>query len=253
MFNPEYYVGTIGYLMSELEKIPEYRMGVHRGQAVIREYQCGIDRSQRVRQVKADSPKGRKLLSSVQKRNELKYRINSLISEFENTYNMNYKKAQDSYSFSDQYKHPLDNAFWSRLQSSCNTYPKNNNYCYKGTHFRSRAEVRFAETLDKLGLQYRYEVRIWVGKKEYDVDFVIWLPQFNCCILIEYFGSMTDPHRIQESGSKFMTYSRAGIMSGEDIIYFCGTENKMPATSTIEETVTGVINGISRQHVILMH
>ncbi len=250
MFNAEYYVGTIKYLKSELEKIPGYRMGTHSGRNVVRS-NCMIGGKRVIREYDVDSSDGRKIISLIKRREKIENRITDLDRKMKDSCGKNYIDLIAHTRFDHQYRHSLDRSFWESIREDQNTYPKNNNYFHRDIHMRSRAEVRIAEALDRLGLTYKYEVRIKAGKTDYDVDFVIWLPQFNCCILIEYFGSVHTPERLRESADKFITYTRADIMSCQDIIYLCGTENNMPTTAMIEEMIAGVINGISRQHVFI--
>lgn len=251
MFGIEYYIGTIAYLLKELGKIPVIKAGRHVGLPVIRVYTRMADGKLKVTQTKIDSDKGKELLKIAARRDMLARRAAQLSEELKSNYHVDYDSIISQYTISDVCKHRLNTSFWNTLGGSVNTYPKENDYYHKSDQLRSRVESRLVEILDGLGLEYRYEVRIQVGNNPYDVDIVIHLPQFNCCFMIEYFGSMNSPRRVSESQDKIINYSKAGILSCRDIIFLCGTDNSMPSTEMVEEIVTGFINGISRQHVFI--
>ena len=245
MLNIEFYVGTISFLIGEINELPEYRICRHRGIEVIRGFSGGKRFEYRI-----SSPKGQEAFKIKARRDRLMAELDKFREDLLKYHNVIYEDICSQYVISTKVRHKFDKRFWDSLGESKSVYEKDNNYYHNDEQFRSRVEVRMSELLDNLGVRYKYEVRIKVNGEGYDVDFVIGLLQFNCCFLSEYFGAMERPHRRATSVAKFDNYSAAGIFPGQDILYLCGTENMMPSTEVIEESVCAIINAISRQHVI---
>lgn len=115
---------------------------------------------------------------------------------------------------------------------------------FHGIRMRSLSEVAIAEVLESMQLEFLYEPQLVINGKVYSPDFIIHLPELNCCILIEYMGMTSDQAYMERNAQKMLDYSRANLKSNVDIIYLMGNENSTPdplLVRRIIETTLGYI------------
>ena len=247
MFCIEYYIGTIKYLNDRLSALPDYSYGVHLGKTVIRYRDSG---SNKLREVFETSRKWDDYSQIAKERSHLINEIKRLKAELTDIYNIDYSKVEHLYSLNNAAKHKYDTEFWNKLPPEQTSYENNNNYYFGEDHFRSRVEVKIAEELMDLHLQYRYDVRVKANGSPYYVDFVVHLPQFNCCFLIEFFGKMDDIKYFNDNRSKIDDYIKEGLYNGQDILVLCGGGASMPSVHVIREQIMAMVNSIALQHTV---
>lgn len=94
-----------------------------------------------------------------------------------------------------------------------------NGYKYGRYVFRSKSEVMIAQTLDQLGLEYKYEPVISInGNKRYP-DFAVYCPEIGRFFFIEHLGMLDQMRYKVDNLEKMELYESAGIRNGVDIIY----------------------------------
>ena len=93
-------------------------------------------------------------------------------------------------------------------------------------------------------------MRIRANRNKYFVDFVVYLPQFGCCFLIEFFGRLNDKEYLDDVLTKTNDYYKEKIFPGQDIIFLGGDMNNMPSEDVIAEQIMAMVNSIAMQHVV---
>ncbi|SCW30068.1 hypothetical protein SAMN02910456_00387 [Ruminococcaceae bacterium YRB3002] len=247
MFNVNYYIGTINYCSEELKKLPHIYHGSHGNDRIIRLYDS---KTKKRREFYESSRYWKQATELASRRAYLEERIKILKDELLSNWNVKYDKHASNYRTVPEIKHRLDSSFWNGLTDEAPSFPKNNNYLYKGIYFRSRVEVNIAKVLDRLGLKYRYDVKVTMNGHKYFADFVVYLPQFNCCFLIEFFGRLDDYGYRRDNAFKTFDYFSEGIYLGENLIILCGKENNMPSFEVIAEQITALVNSIASQSTV---
>lgn len=247
MFNPEYYIGTIDYYRQLFNRLPYVTLGSHSSKQIIR---AKINDGNRYREVFEGSKNWDKYYEIVRQRELYAAEIARLEKEFNEIYKVTYRRLLPLYRIEGRVRHKYDKDFWDNIPDEQNTYEKNNNYYFDGIQFGSRAEVLIATVLKKLGLKYRYDVRIRANRNKYFVDFVVYLPQFGCCFLIEFFGRLNDKEYLDDVLTKTNDYYKEKIFPGQDIIFLGGDMNNMPSEDVIAEQIMAMVNSIAMQHVV---
>jgi len=144
-----------------------------------------------------------------------------------------------------------DNDYFDSLQDGSCPSKKNSKYSYKGREYRSRAEMIFATILDELGLEFKYDVLVEIGGKEYTFDFIIVFREFNRCIFIEYYGKCEDPDYNYKNSRKINHSFNNDIYLGRDLFIFSGDSNEMPGTDTIRYFMCAIIHQLSEHHIAM--
>ena len=247
MLNIEYYIGTIEYYKRELEKLPCVCFGTHRDAQVARVYSKNRQRYKEVKEGTKYWPQCRQIAMS---RRQLKAQLKHLRSELTSRYRLKYEMISNDYTILNQKPGRFDTVFWNSLSDEKTSFENDNDYVQKGNHFRSRAEMFIATVLDEMGLSYRYDVKMRVNGRNVFVDFVVYLPQFDRCFLIEFFGKLNDPGYVRDNGDKVGDYYAEGIYNGQEIVFLCGNEHRMPPLQIVREQIEAMINGIACSRVI---
>lgn len=137
--------------------------------------------------------------------------------------------------------------FDSLADGSCQI-ENNTGYHSNGRHFRSRSEMMFAEVLDELGLEYKYDVSIRFGGKTVTVDFVIVFREYNRCVFVEYFGRSDDPEYNRRNSGKTEQLAANGIYIGRDLFILSGDSNYTPGIEQIRIQILAIIAQLSGYH-----
>ena len=246
MLSREYYIGTIDHLRRELDKLPLVKYGRHGAKTVVRVYR---DDHKHFSEYSMQSDVWKRYSAVADERHRIAQAIDKLDSQLEIEWNTRYAKEKGRYTISRDVSHRFGREFWQNIPDEQTSYKKVTEYRLGSVNFRSRAELLIAEVLSGMGLEYRYDVKIRANGRTYYVDFVIWLPQFGCCILIEFLGMLNKPDYLRENTAKMYDYLADGIYVGRDMVVLCGDESYMPGPELIKEQVSAVVDSVARMHV----
>ncbi len=86
-----------------------------------------------------------------------------------------------------------------------------------GTMVRSKSELNIANTLERLGVPYRYEQKTYIDNRFVYPDFTILLPDGNSLIW-EHNGLMEDEQYANRSRTKTQEYEAAGFRQHKNLI-----------------------------------
>lgn len=221
----------LNYLDSELESIPECSVIFRDGQEKIRT-------KNPIHEYCFDSPKGKALLPFLyQRRRYLEIRKN-LLSFLKRDYSgrINHKRIVVNSGIT-----LPGNDLCDDIQDDCNPYQKNDLLFHNGIQFRSRMEMCIGEILDQIGLEYVYEPQITIAGKRLSPDFVVRVPVFGCCIIIEFLGLLDDADYLDSSKVKLGVYLRNGFFPGTNLILLCGNKNTAPSFDSIYNSISSAL------------
>lgn len=123
-------------------------------------------------------------------------------------------------------------------------------YSHKQFYMRSRFEVAMAGVLDSLELEYKYEPRLILGGYQIYPDFVVFIPEFNCCIIIECEGMTDELSYVNKNGFKLATYLYSGLVFGMTLVVLQGGRTSMPSPEVMRNTVISAINLLASYYVL---
>ncbi len=113
---------------------------------------------------------------------------------------------------------------------------------FDGRLFRSKSEVMIAQYLKALGLEYKYEVIVSIGGKEYYIDFAVYSRETGRFFFIEHFGMMSDDAYRARAFQKITTYLSNGLQEGIDILFTCESANDGFNINMIKGKILGILS-----------
>lgn len=122
------------------------------------------------------------------------------------------------------------------------TKDKDHPYSHKHFYMRSRFEVTLAGVLDSLELEYKYEPTLYLNGYQVSPDFVVFIPEFNCCIIIECEGMTDELNYINKNGYKLAEYLYSGLIVGMTLVVLQGGKTSMPSPELMRNSVISAIN-----------
>lgn len=228
-----------------LSDLPIVCIGQHRNTPIVRAYYYE-DGIRRKHEYAMSGSRGQELLSKWRSRSELinnRKIIKSLITSTKDLSSIDPYKVDTVF----------DERFWNNLSVVPNRKDPERLYEHNGIYMRSRGEVLIAQVLDSLNLEYRYEAVINIGDESYYPDFVVYLPEFRRCFIIEFLGMLDSKNYAYKNGIKIGNYMNCGMVINEDLILFCGTRTSMPSAESIADDIVALIQKLCRKYSAAPH
>ncbi len=111
-------------------------------------------------------------------------------------------------------------------------------YTAKGERVRSKSEIMIADTLNRLGIPYRYEYPIHIpGIGMIHVDFFCLNIRTRKELPWEHFGMMSDPTYADQTVNKLEKYINAGYFPGSKLIITFETSSRPLSSRVIILTI----------------
>ena len=125
---------------------------------------------------------------------------------------------------------------WMNAEYETNpAYPENLRYMTTlGTKVRSKSELNIANTLERLGIPYRYEQKMYVNGRKFYPDFTILLPDGEILIW-EHNGLMDNGEYVERARSKTYDYEADGFRQHNNLIITYEDDIRTP------EQIEGII------------
>ena len=235
-FNDEYKIAKVLYIQNELERLPN----VHRagGSAAVRIY----------------SPEGRVLHTyKLNRAKNIKYgqiadrrvMLNSLRKQILSALNVN----PNEYHIQITSLYKIGGKEWEQMKSSSNNRPIDSDYWFDGIHMRSRFELNTATVLKTLGLEFKYEPRLVIGGKEIHPDFVVRLPEFQVCFVIECMGRIGNNSYDHDAVNRLKLLMDGGFIPYRDFLVLGGSEKFIPSEEWISNAIVSIVNAIASEFV----
>ncbi len=89
-----------------------------------------------------------------------------------------------------------------------------------GERVRSKSEILIADKLNALGIPYRYEYPLYLGRQNpVYPDFTILDTRERKMVVYEHFGMMQDEKYARDAMNKIKDYEKAGYLIGENFLF----------------------------------
>ena len=144
----------------------------------------------------------------------------------------------------------ISHDLYSRMIPKTDNSDGNHPYQHKQFYMRSRFEVAMAGVLDSLDLEYKYEPTIILNGYQVSPDFVVYLPEFDCCIIVECEGVTDEVSYVNRNGVKFAEYLYAGLVFGMTLVVLQGDRTHMPSPELMRNAVVSAINVLSSHYAL---
>ena len=223
----EYILATLKYIDTELKSLPWCSLIVHGGHERIRT-------KDPVHEYGLESPKGRELLPFLIRRQRYLKIKKELLSQWKRYHSG--RIDINSINVNRGICLPGDE-LWTDIRCDSNPFQKKEQLYHNGIQVRSRMEMCIGEILDQIGLEYVYEPEVIINGKRLSPDFVVSVPAFGCCIILEYLGLLDDPNYLDSSKVKIGVYLRNGYFPGTNLVLLCGNRNTAPSFDSIYNSI----------------
>ena len=230
-FNNAYLAVKAEMIRDHINRTPKLYRQVHGNRVVIKYRKNG-----KVHEMGRVSPSFKEAEALYYKTKGLKLKLKRLNAIIKG--NFNYEVRTDI-------KNSFDRAFYESLNSNISNEDGKHPYRHKEFYMRSRFELAMAGVLDELELDYKYEPGVMIGGYLMSPDFVVYLPEFDCCLIIECEGMTDNVSYINSNSVKIAEYLYAGLELGKTLIILQGQKDHMPSTVDMRNAVISAINLIS--------
>lgn len=233
-FSNEYIRLRYDLCNKKLARLPKVSRGHHDGVPVIRIKQFSENGKRKVKELKLNNKR-------IQEACELESLRNSLSQEIDSLKHTEVLVQNSSLKLK-RMNNVLNGSFYNGLNCGLNTQPIKGDYYHNGIHMRSRAELIVAEVLDELKLQYKYEPAIEINGTYYYPDFIVYIEEINCCIIIEVLGMTDNYEYLTNSIFKISKYSELGIHINKNLLLIAGSASYFPDTEDIYNSIVTMVN-----------
>lgn len=238
----EFLRARLNLIEERLGRIPYTTTGCHRGKMVVRRYYHS-DGRRKIREAGADSDSGKEWLCQMEIRDKLitlKKQLESFLIDKPDSVRIDPGKEETIYN----------KDFWDHIVVRAQVEDKKTGYQYRGHNMDSRAEMIVAQTLDELGLQYKYEPMLVINGEKYYPDFLVYLPEFGRCFFIEFMGRLDNDKYISRNEFKLLDYLNSGMVINKDILIFCGYESSMITADDMADDIIALIRKYCRIYAV---
>lgn len=239
-FPAEYLRAKLRLIDSRISELPDVRVGKRDGRDVLRQI-TRINGKRIIHEISLNKQAGKELLDKSDFRNKLlavKRQIEASLKGVPVTCEIDLRKVDTFY----------DRRFWEQVHIRAEFEKKDRGYDYKGMRLDSRAEMIVAQTLDELGLEYKYEPQLIIGNDIYYPDFIVYLPEFQRCFFIEFLGKLNDLKYITRNEFKLMDYLNSGMVVNLDLLLFCGFEDRMVNADDMKDDIMALLRKYCRMY-----
>ena len=238
-FNDAYKVARILYIDKELKRLPNLHKGYYGSQPVVREYGSG-GRTLKTYYLTGD--KNVEYAKLADRRSELTSLKKMICSEL--------KAVPSEYHVKLRACFKLRKEDWEKMRSQSNPKEIKGDLWYDDIHMRSRFEINTAIVLGSLGLEFKYEPEVIIGGRKKYPDFVVYLPEFEVCFIIECMGKVGDPVYDSDSDNKLKLLMNGGFIPYRDFLVLGGSSDYIPTKEWVMNAVISVVNSIASECVI---
>ncbi len=238
LFCDTYIIAEFLRLKCELERLPRYKAGTHKGAPVIRKYSgIGCDRSRQDTHISGNNyAEMQKKLELYEKRISTKAEYGAEIKRRHLAVPINFSFMRDLSEFNFK--------AWEQYEACSNPREvKTEYYDDFGFNVRSRGEMMVGNALKELGLEAKYEPTIQLrGGRKKNPDYSFPVRIIDRCFFIEFMGMTDDEDYIDGNYLKLDEYMRNGILLNRDLIVISGTKNWIPTQESLKRKIAFFIN-----------
>ena len=138
---------------------------------------------------------------------------------------------------------------WEKMIPQSNDTDNNSNLWFENIRMRSRFELNTAIILDKLGLEFKYEPAVSFNGVIRYPDFVVYLPEFEVCFIIECMGRICDDDYDRRAAERMKLFMDNGFVPFRDFLIIGGTDGFIPTKDWVANSIISVVNSIASESV----
>ncbi len=240
-YNDEYRIAKILRIDDELKDLPNLHRGRDGESAVVRLY--GKDKRV-VKTYYISCPKNIRYAQIADRREELKGLRKRILAS------LKYNADPGEYHVELTAPFKIMREDWEQMRSQSNPKKIYGDYWHGNIHMRSRFEVNTAIILDKLGLEYKYEAELWINGRKIHPDFVVYLPEFGVCFIIECMGGIGSADYDSDAVNRLRLLTDGGYIPFRDFLVLGGSEHFIPTAVWVENSIIQMVNSIAAECVM---
>ena len=235
-FNDDYKIAKVLFINKELERLPNLHRGSIRDLRVVRLYD---DNNRTVKTYSQSLEKNFKYgeIADLRKRYQLLKK--QLLSDL--------KVSPTEYKIQLSAAYRLTKEDWDKMKSQSNPKEIKGDLWFENIHMRSRFEVNTAIVLKKLNLEFKYEPEIILNGKKVHPDFVVYLPEFEVCFIIECMGMIGSSGYDWDATNRMKLLMDVGCIPFRDFLVLGGTETFIPTEEWVTNAIVSMVNSIAAE------
>ncbi len=235
-FSDDYKIAKVLFIDKELAKLPNYHRGSRGNSSVVREYGQDNEIVRTFSLNKAKNQEAGRLADLRAHYQEIRKLIISSLKVSPSEYHIQLSAA-----------YHLTKKDWDKMQSQSNPKKIYGDLWFENLHMRSRFELNTAITLRSLDLEFKYEPAVYFdGKCKYP-DFVVYLPEFEVCFIIECMGKIGDKGYDNDAIDKIQLFTENGLIPYRDFLVLGGTNNFIPTKDWVTSAIISMVNSIAAE------
>lgn len=231
-YNDEYKIAKVLRIDKELNELPNLHRGGNGN--IVRLY--GSDNKVK-RTYSLNNPKNLSYAEQADRRQRL-IEIRKLITS-------SLKVNADEYHIEMSAGYKIRKSDWDKMKSQSHPRPVKGDLWFENLHMRSRFEVNTAIILRSLDLEFKYEPEIIINGKVRYPDFVVYLPEFEVCFIIECMGRTGDADYDRDAVNKLESYMNGGLIPYRDFLVLGGNSDYIPAKDWVTNSIVSLVNNIA--------
>ena len=235
-FNDAYKIARVLRIEKELQGIPNMRKGTCNSKPVVREYGPG-GKTLKIHYL--TRPVNAEYLRLAERRMYLMAERKRILSSLDD--------VPSKYCVQISAGYRLNRSDWEKMKSQSNPKEIKGDLWFENLHMRSRFEVNTAMALRGLGLEFKYEPQIRIGNKIKYPDFVVYLPEFEVCFIIECMGRVGDEQYDADAENKLKLYMDGGFIPFRDFLILGGSSDFIPVRDWVINAIVSVVNSIASE------
>lgn len=235
-FSDDYKIAKLLFIEKELKRLPNYHRGSRNNLSVVREY--GSDNVV-IRTYTLNNSKNKEIGQIADLRAHYQELRKRLLSSL--------KVSPSEYHIQLSAGYYLSKDDWDKMKSQSNPKEIKSDLWFENIHMRSRFELNTAIILKSLGLEFKYEPAVWFkGKCKYP-DFVVYLPEFEVCFIIECMGMIGDSGYDNEAVDKIRLFTENKLIPYRDFLVLGGTSDFIPTKDWVLSAIVSMVNSIASE------
>lgn len=247
----KFYVGRYLYLRRLLDHLPDVRIGGRGKTAALTVYEPDKeDGSIKRRRYSRSSPGWDELYEIAKKRAHVQEQMDRLLAFWEKDRGGCLPEIASGYTIVSK-KHRYDSKFWAGLKSNDSTLKNDYPVYYKDYVMRSEFEVEVAKVLDSLGLDYKYEIRLYTADGEVIFpDMAVDLSEYDECGFVEAMGGLSNMKYVSHNIWKLREYINLGLYPNQEVAMITSDKRSPISQEMIISMLAVMLNYIAEQHVM---
>ncbi len=235
-FNDDYKIAKVLFIDKELDRLPNLHRGNNSYSRVVRLYD---NNGKVIKTYTQNREKNYKYGEIADRRKRYQLLKKQLMSEL--------KVSPTEYNIQLSAAYRLTKEDWDKMKSQSNPKKIKGDLWFENIHMRSRFEVNTAIVLKKLNLEFKYEPEIILDGIIVHPDFVVYLPEFEVCFIIECMGMTGSSGYDWDAINRMKLLMDVGCIPFRDFLVLGGTETFIPTEEWVANAIISMVNSIAAE------